>query len=212
MTTPPIFMFPALPTIGWSVHWMPTFATIISTHVSGREVATPQQAYPLHEFTLTYEVLREQTANQSIYHPNSPYTELQQMAGLFMACNGQYGWFYFDYPADDSRSLASLGTGNGSTVTFTAMRAYGPHNFSEPVGGINAIGDIYFNGVAQSPTIYSFSGNQVTFTSPPGSGVVITIDFSFYYLCRFLEDQHDYDQFMYNLFTLKTCKIRSVKQ
>lgn len=212
MTSPPIFIYPTLPTLSFSVHWMPTYATIISTHVSGREVASPQQAYPLHEFTLTYEVLRDQGLNQSIYQPNNPFTELQQIAGLFLACNGQYGWFYFDYFADDSRSDAPVGTGDGVTTNFVVPRAFGPFGFTEPVGGLKSVSAVYFNGVPQSSGSYSINGNQLVFTSAPGSGVVITADFMFYYLCRFIDDQSDYEQFFYQLYTLKTCKFRSVKQ
>lgn len=209
ITSPPIFLFPTLRP-AWSVHTMPTWASLVSEHTSGRVVVTPQQAYPLWEFTLTYEILKDQTDNQSIYAPNAPYTELQQLMGLFLACSAQYAWFYYDYPSDNSRADAAVGIGNGLTA-FTVNRAFGPQGFSEPVGGLNVIHDVYFNGVAQSSSIYAKSGNQIVFTSPPGTGVVITADYSFFYLCRFIEDQQDYEQFMYNLWTLKTCKFRSVK-
>ena len=210
----PILLFPTLPVLGLSIHWQPIFSTLSSEHVSGREVLSPQQAFPLHEFTLTFggdSWLRDQTQNQSIYHPNAPHTELQQIAGLFLACQGKNGLFYFDYFSDDSRSSSYINTGNGTTASFIIPRYFGPYQFGEPVGGINSIQAVYFNGTEQSPSIYSVSGNVITFTSPPGGGIIITADFTFYYLCHFLEDQHDYEQFMYNLFKLKTCKIRSFK-
>jgi hypothetical protein len=210
VTSPPIFHFPPLRP-GWSVHWMPTWASIVSTHTSGREVITPLQAYPLHEFTLTYELLEDETANQSIFQPAAPYTELQQLAGLFMACTGQYGYFYYDFESDNSRSAAAVGTGNGVTTIFTVFRSFGPQGFSEPVGGINVLSEVYFNGVAQPATSYSKSGNQIIFNRPPGNGLIITADFSFWFLCRFIEDQQDYEQFMYNLWKMSSLKFRSVK-
>jgi hypothetical protein len=209
---PPIYLYPQLPTLSFSIHKMPTFATIVSTHVSGREVTSPQQAYPLWEYTLTYEVLRDQTQNQSIWQPNAPFTELEQIAGLFLQCNGQYGWFYFDDFTDDSRASSYVAVADGITSVFTVSRAFGPLGFSEPVGGINQLTAVYFNGVSQSPSLYAVLGNQIVFNSAPSAGVVITADFTFWYLCRFLEDQQDYEQFYYNLWTLKTCKFRSVKQ
>ncbi len=190
---------------------MPTWASIVSTHTSGREVITPLQAYPLHEFTLTYEFLEDETPNQSIFQPNAPYTELQQLAGLFMACTGQYGQFYYDFPSDDSRTDAVIGVGDGATSAFTVKRVFGPYGFAEPVGALNVLSEVYFNGVTQSPSTYAKSGNQIIFTTPPGPGVVVTADHSFFYLCRFIEDQHDYEQFMYNLWKMNSLKFRSVK-
>jgi hypothetical protein len=190
---------------------MPTWASIVSTHASGREVVTPQQVYPLNEFTLTYELLQEQTANQQVYQPNAPYTELQQIAGLFLACSGQYGRFTFDFPADDSRTGGAIGIGDGVTTVFTVFRTFGPYGFVEPVGQLNVVNAVYFDGVVQVPGTYGTSGNQLVFLAAPSNGVVITADYSFFFLCRFIEDQHDYDQFMFNLWTLKSLKIRSVK-
>jgi len=208
----PIFFFPNLKTVGWSVHKKPIFNSLVSTHVSGREVISPQQAFALYEFELTYEVLREQTQNQSIYHPNSPFTELQQLWGLYTACNGQFGLFYFTDPSDSSRAAEQLGIGGNSVTTFTATRKVGTIGTTEPVGGINQLQAVYFNGSQQPSSTYSFSGNQITFTvAAPGPGVVITIDFTYFFLCRFLEDNLDFEQFMYNLWTLKSLKFRSVK-
>ncbi len=190
---------------------MPTWASIVSTHTSGREVVTPLQAYPLHEFTLTYELLEDETSNQTIFQPNAPFTELQQLAGLFLACSAQYGHFYYDFAYDDSRASAEVGIGDGITTIYVVMRAFGPYGFSEPVGGLNVLSEVYLNGVVQSSATYTKSGNQIIFMTPPPSGVVITADFSFWYLCRFIEDQHDYEQFMYNLWKMNSLKFRSVK-
>jgi len=119
--------------------------------------------------------------------------------------------FYFDDPTDDSRADAPVGAGNGVNTVFTLYRAFGIGGFQEPVGGINQLLEVYFNGVQQHPSVYGKLGNQINFATPPPNGTVITADFTFWYLCRFLEDQHDYEMFMYNLWQLKTCKFRSVK-
>lgn len=208
----PIFNFPNLATVGWSVHKRPTYASLVSTHVSGREVISPQQAFPLTEFELTYEILRDQTQNQSIDASTAPFTEYQQLWALFMACNAQWGLFYYSDPSDNSRSVAAIGTGNGTKTVFPVSRAVGTLGFTEPVGGIDQIQAVYFNSVVQSSSIYAKVGNTIVFTSAVGNGVVVTADFSYFFLCRFIEDMIDFEQFLKNRWKLRICKFRSVKQ
>ena len=190
---------------------MPTFASIVSTHTSGREVITPLQAYPLWEFQLTYEILEDQTPNQVVFQPNVPYTELQQLMGLFLVCTAQYGQFYFDDPSDNSRPYSYVGTGDGVTLAFTVPRAFGPQGFTEPVGGLNTVDTVYVGTHKLNPSTYSISGNQIVFNQPPTNGDAINAAFSFFYLCRFIEDQQDYEQFMFNLWKMNSLKFRSVK-
>ena len=57
MTTPPLI--PALPGQGWSVHKKPTFATIVASHVSGREVRDALYVNPIWQFELTFDGLDE---------------------------------------------------------------------------------------------------------------------------------------------------------
>ena len=46
--------------------------------------------------------------------------------------------------------------------------------------------------------------------SAPGSGVVITADFTYYFLVRFAEDTAEFENFMYQLWSLKQVKLQSV--
>ena len=55
MTTPP--SFPTLAGQGWSVHKKPMFATIVASHVSGREVRDALYENPIWEFELTFDGL-----------------------------------------------------------------------------------------------------------------------------------------------------------
>jgi len=41
---------------------------------------------------------------------------------------------------------------------------------------------------------------------------VISADFSYGFLCRFLEDTLDFEEFMDNLWSLKSLKFRQVRQ
>lgn len=211
---------PLMPTLnGFSVHKKPTFATIVQTAVSGREVTSAQQAYPLWEFELTYEVLREITQNQTPYQNNSPFTEFQQISELFLACNGQYGRFYYNDPSDNSRFAQELGVGDGTTTNFPIVRTWGSGAlaFPEQVGGLNSTEPyvVYLNGTPVSESgNWSISSDNRTlqFVTAPSAGQIVTMDFFFYYLCRFIEDIEDFEQFYTNLWALKALKFRSVKQ
>jgi len=209
-------IFPSLP-FGFSVHKRPTFSSVVLTAVTGREVGSARQGFPLWEFELTFEILRDQTLNIVPDLYLSPYAEFRQAAGAFMEAKGQVGEFFFNDPSDNSRSGQLLGRGDGIKTVFRFVRDWGTGllAFAEPVGGVNTLGviNIYVNGVITAPgvdwTIDSTQRN-VILTSAPGSGVPVA-DFSFFYRCRFLEDSNDFEQFFSNRWTLKALKFRSIK-
>ena len=220
----PPFLYPSptvpiLPTLnGFSVHKKPIWASTVEETVSGREVMYATAAWPLWEFELTYEVLRSQTQNIVIDSHESPFLEFEQIASIFLVCAGQYGRFYYNDVTDNSRTAQPIGTGDGTTTNFTMYRTFGtnPLAITEPVGSVN--NDIpvtvFLDGVVlPQPGNWGFvDANQtLVFTSPPGAGVVISATFYFYYLCRFIEDVKDFEQFMHNLWTVKSFKFRSVK-
>lgn len=205
----PTIVFPdisAFPGIGWSIHRRPTNSTRISTAASGREVRTPLYATPLYEFEMIYDVLNSDAANFQAALAQS----LQLIMGFFLSCQGQYAAFLFTDPDFNTAKGASCGTGDGSTLVFPLMRQIGP--YSEQVQAANVVSQIYFNGVAQSSAGWSVqNGNQIQFASAPPSGALITADFTYYFVCRFIDDVHDYEEFMYKLHTLQSLKIRSVR-
>ena len=69
------------------------------------------------------------------------------------------------------------------------------------------------NGVYVDPTGYSVNAltGVITFNAAPASGAVLRWSGWFAYICRFLDDMHDYDQFMQNLWTIKSVKFQSVR-
>lgn len=207
----PVPVFPVLP-VGFSTFMKLTAANEVEISVSGYEVRSPSQVYPLWEFNLTFEVLREQTLNaiKNTNSLNKGFNEFDELVGLFLATRGQYGRFYFDCPEDDSRLGQAIALGDGVTTTFTVVRTLGTF-YTEPVGGVNQLQPIvvYLNN---TPTgAYHIEDNTVVFDTAPGNSVAITMDFFFYYFCRFLEDVQDFEQFMRDLWTMRTLKFRSVK-
>ena len=55
-------VFPALPGLAWSVTKSPTFQTRIQRAASGRELRALDYPYPLWQFTLVFDLLRDNPA------------------------------------------------------------------------------------------------------------------------------------------------------
>lgn len=125
MTNP---VFPLLSGLGWSVHKTPTFASLVASHVSGREVRAAQYANPVWQFEVSFEGLDGTTAGA---YGGLGAQSLQTLMGLFLQCQGQFTPFLYADPTDYSVSAQSFGTGDGTTTSFQLQRTLG--GFSEPV-------------------------------------------------------------------------------
>lgn len=209
---------PILPELhGYSIHKKPTYATNVITMVAGNELQGCQQAFPLWEFELRYERLASETQNVTPYAQNLNLLQYERIVEIFLACGGQYGRFFFNDLSDNSRSGQFIATGDGSLSEFRLVRDWGIGNLRlrEPIGGINTgqTINVYLDGVLQSISSWGVSSDltKIILTAAPGSGVELTMDFYFYYRCRFIDDVANMEQFMYNLWQNSSLKFRSVK-
>ena len=203
MTAPP--NFPTLAGQGWSVHKKPIFSTLVAGHVSGREVRDALWQYPLWEFELSFDGL----ASDSASYPGLGAQSLQSLMGLFLQAQGQFGTFLYADPTDDSVSGQALGTGDGATTAFAFVRTLG--GFTEPVGWVMSVAHVSLNGAPQSSGWSLTAPNTLAFSIAPGAGVAVTASFSYAFQCRFLDDGQDFEQFMQNLWAVKSLKFRSVR-
>lgn len=121
---------------------------------------------------------------------------------------GNVGLFLFNDWEDNAITGQGLGTGNNSTTAFQLYRSLG--GFTEPVLAANTITNVYFNGVAQSPSACSCQDGLLTFGTPPGNGALITADFSFYWRCRFPENTMEGNTMAYQWWALKKLQIQTV--
>jgi uncharacterized protein (TIGR02217 family) len=134
-----------------------------------------------------------------------------------MLCQGAFGTFLFRDPSDDQVTGQQIGVGNASATVFQLQRAMGATlpggGFLEPVLAPNIVGAVYLDGITQSPTSYSVDPNTglVTFATAPGSGLVITADYSYYFRCRFVDDSYAFENFMFRLWQLKKLTFISVR-
>jgi uncharacterized protein (TIGR02217 family) len=204
-----IGVFPSLPGLAWSVTKTPTFQTRIQRAVSGRELRALDYPYPLWQFTLVFDLLRD--------NPAAGYDELRTLMGFFMLCQGAFGTFLFRDPSDDQVTGQEIGVGDASTTAFQLLRAMGATlpggGFLEPVVAPNVVSAVYLDGIKQSPRNYCVDPNAglVTFSTAPGSGLIITADYSYYFRCRIVDDSYDFENFMFRLWQLKKLSFISVR-
>ena len=202
MTAPP--SFPTLAGQGWSVHKKPTFATIVASHVSGREVRDALYENPIWEFELTFDGLDSASS-----YPGLGANSLQALMGLFLSCRGQFSTFLYTDPTDNGVTAGGIAAGDGATTTFTFGRFLG--SFFEPVGWVTSVANVYLNGVNQASGWSLTTPNSLVFVTPPGDTVEITATFAYSFQCRFDADDLDFEEFMQNLWSAKSVKFRSVR-
>lgn len=191
------YALPSLPGLAFNAIKAPAFSTKVKRSVSGMEARAAFMAYPLWNFTLVYEVLRHGSIN-----------DLRQLMGFFLARQGQFDSFLFTDPDDNSVTDQAIGTGGGSVAAFQLARTFGYGSgatFTEPVQNVNAIANVKVAGVVKSTgTDYTVSSTGlVTFVTPPSTGQAVTWSGSFYYRCRFLQDESEFNKFMQDLWELK---------
>jgi hypothetical protein len=193
--------FPVLSTLGWSVSITPRFSTGVAGHVSGRESRAAGRAWPLFDLELTCEVLRTAAGDQ----------ELQTVAGFFEAMGGADTPFWIAPPGLSALTGQAIGTGDGSTTVFPLVASLGPA--TEPVYGTSGVSAVRLNGAALASgwSVSSDYTPAITFAVAPAAGVAVSADFGVLWLCRFADDVTEFEQFMLQLFVLKTLKLQAVR-
>lgn len=201
MTTPP--SLPTISGLGWSVHKNPRFNTVVSKHPSGADVRTALWINPAYEFEVTYDAL---ASNASF--PGLGTNSWQTLIGFFLSLGGMWGQFLYTDPTDNSVTGQAIGTGDGATTVFPLVRTLG--GFTEPVGWVTSAA-IYLNAALQSSGYTLTTPNTLTFTSAPGSGVLVTADITYSFLCRMDDDGVEFEEFMSNLHSVKSFKFRTLR-
>jgi len=196
-------LFPTPIGLGWAIGRTPNFSTILQEAASGFERRTALMSYPKYKFTLSYEFLRSDSAN----------AELQNIQNFFLARQGALDNFLFDepYTPDDAVTDFQFGTGDGSTVAFQLTRALKTGGFLEPVMNLNpasTVTNIKDNTAVVNPANYTVSSSGlITFSVAPTNGHTLTWTGAYYFRCRFKDDFADFENFMYQLWTLKKIEL-----
>lgn len=192
-------VFPDLPGLKWEGTKKPKWSTKIHETTNGKETRAAYWSYPKWFFSLAYEFLDE----------SELVRDLQTLGGFFLARKGSFDSFLYRDSADNSVEDQVLGTGDGIRIDFQALRSFG--EFDEPIKNIEEETlFVYLDGVQTTSFTVSDTG-LISFLSPPALGIVVTTTFSFYFRCRFLQDELEFAEFMAQLWELKKLEMVTVK-
>jgi hypothetical protein len=209
-----------LPGLAFSSKWSPSFVNMkTATTASGADIDLGLAQYPLHDFELTYEFLRD----GPIWGPPTlAQIEFRTLMGFHLAIGGSLGRFLYRNP-DDCRSYRNqIGVGDGVTTTFTITRTFGANGYfgTEPVGQVdmNAPINVYPTGSATplAPSQYTIStatpcANTITFASPPGASQPVYMDMSYFYYCKLSDNSNTFEKFMDRLWKLGKVTLHSCR-
>jgi uncharacterized protein (TIGR02217 family) len=176
--------------------------------VSGRELRVSDYANPIYNFTLVFSVLHDFTFGATYIAPS---TELRTLINFVNVHRGAWDTFLFDDITDDSVTGTVLGTGDGVLTTAQLVRRLIPSGFNEPITApkVSTL-IVYLNGTPTGGYTVDSNTGIITFSSPPGAGVVITADLNYYYRVRFVDDGQDFEEFFHNFWEVKQLKMVSV--
>lgn len=193
-------IYPVLPGLSFGVQRSVLAPPVqVRTTPSRREYRARDATLPLYQYTLAYEFLRSRAA----------LAELQTLVGFYNARGGSFDSFLFTDPDDASVTAQLFGTGDGSTVAFQLVRAFG--GFAEAVPDLNGAPAIYKAGTLQSSGYTVSATGVVTFSAAPSIGQTLTWTGAFYRRVRFMRDQLDTTKFMQGLWEAKRVELLSLK-
>ncbi|QGM48009.1 hypothetical protein H2LOC_009065 [Methylocystis heyeri] len=201
MTLP---IFPTLAGQGFAAR-NPIAESLIAPHDCGREVRAALFG-GLYEFEVSLDGL----ASDSGTNPGLGATSLQEIMGLYLQCAGGLGNFLYADPNDNAAVDQLIAIGDGSTMRFPFMRRIGVA--LEPVGFVTGVAEVSLNAVPQPSGWALDAPNLLQFATPPPVGASIATSFTFAFVCRFVDDELDFENFMQNLWAAKSVKFRSVRQ
>jgi len=208
-----------LPGRGWSLTRTIQAKTRKQVAVSGKETALADWSLPRYQWDLVFNILRQGNIN------GGTWSEMATLFGFYNARNGGFDSFLYQDTNDNAVTGQAIATGNNSAQTFPLVRSLG--GFVEPILAPNVVTAVYFNGVAQSSTGWNWarwdstyglggaaspwSPGTLGFTTAPGTGVSITADFSYYWPCRFVDDQCAFEEMFAGVFAVKKLSFQSIK-
>jgi hypothetical protein len=205
-----------LPGLGFNVKWAPEFFNIpTGTTATGADIDLALAQYPLHNFELTYEFLRDR------WFWSTASLEFKTMMGFFLMLGGSVGRFLYKNPDDCFVAAQQIGTGDGATTTFGPIqRSFGANGYSasEPVGQIDTTQPITvrLGNAAQPSSLWTLNtasplNQTITFATAPAASVPIYMDFAYFYYCKFPDNSNTFEKFMDRLWLLQKVSIRSCR-
>ncbi|WP_347473472.1 DUF2460 domain-containing protein (plasmid) [Acinetobacter thermotolerans] len=201
-------LFPDL-CIGYDFVKKPMFNTKIMTSVNGRELRASYQAVPKYEISLSLPILRESKK------------EIQKIEDFFIARRGAFDSFLFKMPLDNEYDCTF--TGDGVTTAFQLYKGQFPLGNTEAKTVFEA-DPLFWNKDDQKnfwsdndddlfwddTKITINSKGLVQSTKPLDDGEILNLKGTFYYRCRFADDDQAFTLFSYRLWKGEVTLIGSL--
>jgi hypothetical protein len=219
--------YPDLPGLAYNLIKRPIMSTIgpDDPSPSGDEVLLQQFQNPLWEFELIYEWLYDDATETWGTLTALPYHQYQALVGFFLQNAGRGKRFLLTDPTDNQVTAGALAvTTVGGTKYSQIVRNLG--GFDESVLAVNGNPIIHLNGGAAliegtdytwDPTLIGFTapgvswdGQYITWITDPGI-FPVTADFSFNFVCRFKNDDTDFEKFAQSLWLNQKVELRSTR-
>lgn len=207
--------------VTWNYKRSPKFSNIRQVPQSGKHPANYSLQFgTLFEFELTWNYLKQigvTTAN-----------DLQYLQEFYEAMGGGLNWFVFDPSQNHFENLSITNNTtqlqNGfSGVTVAGQTVYplwrstiatdgSTLTLLERIQNVSFFGGLYLNGSPVSGLLYTLTNfpATITFTNAPAAGEILSWSGNYNYVCQFSEDSLDFNEFMFQLWSLKSLKLESV--
>jgi len=210
------YIFPALPGISMDIKTTAQFSTVVQTGPDRGEARVSLDPFPLWQFEISFGYIRDYLeAAEAGISPETGYTQLQQIVALFCACSGKLKSFLLSPSIITKRSnegvvtAGTIGTGDGATLDFQTIRTVGAY-YDEVQNVTPGTMHVFLNGVETTAFSLSSSG-VIQFLTPPAIGVLITASFEWMYRVRFVEDEEEFDQFLFQIYQRNSLKLLQVR-
>lgn len=201
-------VFPTLSGLAIGMTRSPIWLNRSTKAVSGKETSVALWSYPQWQWELPFDFLR--------YY--GTYAEFQALTSFYNSCRGTWGSFLFEEPDDNTVIGQMLGVTDGQTTAYQLVRAFGgAGGFVEPIWAPKTVSAVYLDGGKADPSTWSVAGwetsapGQLIFAKAPASGHEITADFSYYFPCRFNDDQIDFKKIAVGFYSLDSLTFHSLK-
>ena len=203
-------IFPLLPGLAWNLTKSPMFNTKVMTSINGQELRASFQAAPKYSISLGYEFLRQRGGK----------TELEQLESFFYERRGAFDSFLLLLPDDNQFNCSFVG--DGSTTTYQIYKklftSIVPVTNTKP---FSTAVDISMWGQNTSQLMWGTASNLMwpsnsmtlsnngvlTLATPLEAGKTLTVTGTYYYRCRFKEDEQQYTNFMAKLWEAKKIEM-----
>ena len=205
-------VFPTLVGLAWPQSRVPQFKTRKQVSISGKETRIADWAYPRYQWSLAFDFLRQGNNN------GNAYTEFDVLEGFFEKMVGGWDTFLFIDPDDNTVANQPIATTPGGVTAFQMIRTFGGANTLILAPNLSLPYTVYLNG---SPLTYgtqytistwgALEPGVITLTSDPGVGVVLSASFSYYWPCRFDDDNMSFQKFLSYVYDCKKVSFTSVK-